>query len=168
MLLSCFYHVRGSAIMPSLLSFAGPLGWWRYIINSSVCLSMHAFFFFSWWVSSDPQGDWGADIIFVFVFLHRLLGTHSKYSDSVRSLSASVCLFVCLTFPTLRHSTVLKGADQEKRDWRGRSLFQKQKKKKRTLVAVYCTAIITMAIFRCRHEYNYCRDNDAIKPGLRR
>ena len=90
---------------------------------------------------SERISDWGADIIFVFVFLHRLLGTHSKYSASVRSLSASVCLFVCLTFPTLRHSTVLKGADQEKRDWRGRSLFQKQKKKKRrTLVAVFCRA----------------------------
>ena len=181
MLLCCFYHVRGSAIMPSLLSFAGPLGWWGYI-SLFFCLFVDEcfFFFFFWWVCGDPQGDWGAHIFssssffffFCIYFLVLILNTLSLFV-SVRSLSASVCLFVCLTHPTLRHSFVLKGADQEKESAEEGGKEKKQKKKK--LVVVYFTAIITMAVFHCRHwassssiHDNRCRNNDGIKHKHRR
>ena len=85
---------------------------------------------------------------FCIYFLVLILNTLSLFV-SVRSLSASVCLFVCLTHPTLRHSFVLKGADQEKESAEEGGKEKKQKKKK--LVVVYFTAIITMAVFHCRH-----------------
>ena len=79
-----------------------------------------------------------------------------------------MCPFVCLTPPTLRHSTILKGVDQEKETDEEGGKEKKQKRKKKKLVVVYCTAIITMAIFHCRHDVRLSRDNDGIKPRLRR
>ena len=177
MLLLSRERKRDYALLTFFCRAAGLMGIHIFILLF-VCRWMFFFFFF-WWVCGDPQGDWGANIFsssffffFCIYFLVLILNTLSLFV-SVRSLSASVCLFVCLTHPTLRHSFVLKGADQEKESAEEGGKEKKQKKKK--LVVVYFTAIITMAVFHCRHwassssiHDNRCRNNDGIKHKHRR
>ena len=129
MLLCCFYHVRGSAIMPSLLSFAGPLGWWGYI-SLFFCLFVDECFFFFFflmglrWPTRWLRGKYL--FFFFFFFLHILLGTHSKYSVSVCFCPESVCLrlFICLSDtphpPSLIRSQRSRSGERECRGRRKR------------------------------------------------